>query len=565
MWRLIKSLRPLLTADDRRQWLILLALSLGAGVARSLFLALINAAIAAGADASESLALYAAGAFALSAVVLGADYYVATRGCGVFARMAIRMRNRLLDQVGSANLQFIERETVGSLHFHLIYTIRVVADFFGTLLVFCNALVTLGFNLIYIGWLSPAGLGVAAMITLVGVTTHWHFERKNLACRERLNRLTDVHNNRHRAYLDGYKELRLSRSKMADYRNQLDEINRQLLIESMTESRVSNAGKAATNLFEYLAIAAIALLLPAIIHAQPVQLMQLLSAVLFTIGPLSNVVGAFPSFATARISMNHLQRLTREAEATRETLGARDRTILPPFETVTLRDVSFEFAAREVQAQLGETFRLGPLNLTIRRGEVVCVVGGNGSGKTVLMRLLTGLYRPTGGQIAYNGVALGDSDRQAYREQVTTVFSDFFLFRELLGRRDMSAANVMRWIERFGLSGKTSFLEKDATFSTVELSTGQRKRLALIVSILDERPIIILDEFGAEQDPPHRHEFYREWLPELKRMGKTVIVVSHDDHYFDAADRLVRMDFGRIIEDRQVAPRAAPLSVINPA
>jgi putative ATP-binding cassette transporter len=123
----------------------------------------------------------------------------------------------------------------------------------------------------------------------------------------------------------------------------------------------------------------------------------------------------------------------------------------------------------------------------------------------------------------------------------------------------------MRWIERFGLSGKTSFLEKDATFSTVELSTGQRKRLALIVSILDERPIIILDEFGAEQDPPHRHEFYREWLPELKRMGKTVIVVSHDDHYFDAADRLVRMDFGRIIEDRQVAPRAAPLSLINPA
>jgi putative ATP-binding cassette transporter len=565
MLQLIKSLRPLLTADDRRQWLILLWLSVSAGVARSLFLALINTAIAAGAAAAEGLALYAAGALALAAVVLGADYFVATRGCRVFAGMAIRIRNRVLDQIGSANLQFIERESVGSLHFHLIHTIRVVSDFFGTLLVFCNALVTLGFNLIYIGWLSPVGLGVAAVITLVGVTTHWHFERKNLACRERLNQLANAHNNRHHAYLDGYKELRLSRAKTADYRNHLDEINQQLLLESMTEARVSNAGKAATNLFEYLAIAAIALLLPALIHSEPVQLMQLLSAVLFTIGPLSNVVGAFPSFATARISMNHLQRLTREVEATRETLGTRDRTGLPPFETVTLRDVSFEFAKPDAEVQPGETFRLGPVNLTIRRGEVVCVVGGNGSGKTVLMRLLTGLYRPTSGQIVYNGAPLGDGDRQAYREQITTVFSDFFLFRELLGRRDTPTAKVMAWINHFGLTGKTSFVETDGIFSTVELSTGQRKRLALIVSILDERPIIVLDEFGAEQDPAHRHQFYRDWLPELKRMGKTVIVVSHDDHYFDAADRLVRMDFGRVIEDREIAPRAASLSVVKPA
>ena len=565
MWQLIKSLRPLLTGDDRRQWSILLCFSLGAGIARSLFLALINAAIAAGADTSENLALYAVGALALAAVVLGADYFVATRGCWVFARMATRVRNRLLDQIGSANLQFIERETVGSLHFHLMHTIRVVSDFYGTLLGFCNALVTLAFNMIYIGWLSPVGLGVAAMTTLVGVTVHWHFERKNLVCRERLNQLVNAHNISHHAYLDGYKELRLSRAKTADYRDQLDEINRQLLTGWMTEARVSNAGKTATNLFEYLVIAAIALLLPALVHAQPVQLMQLLSAVLFTIGPLSSVVGAFPSFATARISMKHLQRLTREIEATHETVGAHDRQSLPPFETVALRDVTFEFARREAEVPTGETFRLGPVNLTIRHGEVVCVVGGNGSGKTVLMRLLTGLYRPTSGQIVYNGVALGDGDRQAYREQITTVFSDFFLFSELLGRRDTPAAKVMAWVEHLGLSGKTSFLEKDGKFSTVELSTGQRKRLALIVSILDERPIIVLDEFGAEQDPAHRHQFYRDWLPELKRMGKTVVVVSHDDHYFDAADRVVRMDFGRVIEGREVAPRAAPLSVVGPA
>jgi len=256
--------------------------------------------------------------------------------------------------------------------------------------------------------------------------------------------------------------------------------------------------------------------------------------------------------------------LMHAAEATHETAGAQDRLSLPPFETVTLHDVSFEFAERDAQVPPGEAFRLGPINLTIRSGEVVCVVGGNGSGKTVLMRLLTGLYRPTSGQIVYNGVALGDGDRQAYREQITTVFSDFFLFRELLGRRDTRAAKVSAWIEHFGLSRKTGFLEKEGRFSTVELSTGQRKRLALIVSILDERPIIVLDEFGAEQDPSHRHQFYRDWLPELKRMGKTVVVVSHDDHFFDAADRVVRMDFGRVIDDRELAPRTMPLSVVNP-
>jgi ABC-type siderophore export system fused ATPase/permease subunit len=186
---------------------------------------------------------------------------------------------------------------------------------------------------------------------------------------------------------------------------------------------------------------------------------------------------------------------------------------------------------------------------------VVCVVGGNGSGKTVLIRLLTGLYPPAAGHLLYNGAPVGDGERQAYREQFSTVFTDFHLFSELLGRRDTQPSRVTAWLDYFGLAGKTGFAA--GRFSSLALSTGQRKRLALAVAMLDERPILVLDEFGAEQDPERRHQFYRQWLAEFRRLGKTVIVVSHDDHYFDAADRLIRMDFGRVVEDRRLDAAAS--------
>jgi putative pyoverdin transport system ATP-binding/permease protein len=80
------------------------------------------------------------------------------------------------------------------------------------------------------------------------------------------------------------------------------------------------------------------------------------------------------------------------------------------------------------------------------------------------------------------------------------------------------------------------------TFSDVNLSTGQRKRLAMIALVLERRPICIFDEWAADQDVHFRQKFYQVILPWLKSQGKTVIAVTHDERYFDAADQRIHLE-----------------------
>ncbi len=542
MFQLASSLQRLVAPDDRRQWPLLLGVSLVSGFSRSLFLALVSTAVAS--RDSEHWTYYVTGIVLLIVAIVAADFFSAIRGREVSSRLAMRLRDGLLEHIASANLRFVEQEQPSRLHYHLMTTINMVAGTYFVLLGFANSLVTLAFNFLYIGWLSWIGLICALLISLVGIRVHWYFEQRNEERRHHLDELSNANNGCHLAYLLGYKELRLSQKKEADYRDQIKDVNADILKETVAETRISTTGSMATSLFQYLAIAAAALLLPAFSSAEPIKIMQLLAAILFTVGPLEGVVGAFSSFGRARVAMNNLHRLTDAATATHEGRMLAGHPGLPDFESLALRGVTFAFD----QGAGDESFRLGPLDFELHRGEVVFVVGGNGSGKTVLMRLLTGLYRPSEGRILYNGKVLSDQDRLAYREQYATVFNDFFLFSELLGNRDSPRETVLGWLQHFDLAGKTDFRTHDGCFTTVDLSTGQRKRMALIVAMLEKRPLMVLDEFGADQDPEHRDLFYRQWLPELRRMGCTLVVVSHDDRYFDAADRVVRMDYGRISE-----------------
>jgi putative ATP-binding cassette transporter len=174
----------------------------------------------------------------------------------------------------------------------------------------------------------------------------------------------------------------------------------------------------------------------------------------------------------------------------------------------------------------------------------VFIIGGNGSGKSTLLKLLTGLYRPSGGCLLVDGVPVLWRDIQRYRELVSIIFSDFHLFQRLYGLPDVDEKSVNSLLDTMQLLGKTSF--DRGCFSTLELSTGQRKRLALIVALLEDRPIIVFDEWAADQDPEFRRYFYEVLLKDLKKRGKTVIAVTHDDHYFQHCDKLVKMDLGAI-------------------
>jgi putative ATP-binding cassette transporter len=96
------------------------------------------------------------------------------------------------------------------------------------------------------------------------------------------------------------------------------------------------------------------------------------------------------------------------------------------------------------------------------------------------------------------------------------------------------------------LDRKTQFAED--RFTTLDLSMGQRKRLALVVALLEDRPIVVFDEWAAEQDAGFRRRFYEEIIPQLKRDGRTVIAVTHDERYFHVADRVLKMDYGELGE-----------------
>lgn len=214
---------------------------------------------------------------------------------------------------------------------------------------------------------------------------------------------------------------------------------------------------------------------------------------------------------------------------------------------IELDRVTYAFPAPEG----AKSFALGPIDLTFQPGKITFIVGDNGSGKTTLIKLLLGLYAPQEGAIVVNGKAVTAATRDDYRQMFSIVLSDFHLFETVQTPLRLVQAEILSYLEKLELSDKVSVAGD--RFTTTDLSTGQRKRLALIHVWLEERPVIVFDEWAADQDPTFRRVFYEELLPDLKRQGKTLIVISHDDRYFGIADRIVRLRAGQVVTDEPVA------------
>ncbi|EKY3088135.1 multidrug ABC transporter permease/ATP-binding protein [Cronobacter dublinensis] len=259
-------------------------------------------------------------------------------------------------------------------------------------------------------------------------------------------------------------------------------------------------------------------------------------ALLFLRTPLLSAMGALPTLLSAQVAFNKLRQFQLVPYTPAFSRPARH----PGWQTLELRDVTFTYH--------DGSFSVGPINLTIQRGELLFLIGGNGSGKSTLAMLLTGLYTPASGEILIDGKPLGADEMDAYRQHFSAVFTDVWLFDKLLGPggEEADPALVETWLHRLKMDHKLTL--ENGKILNLKLSKGQKKRVALLLALAEGRDIILLDEWAADQDPHFRREFYQVLLPLMKEMGKTVFAISHDDHYFIHADRLLEMRQGVLSE-----------------
>lgn len=362
----------------------------------------------------------------------------------------------------------------------------------------------------------------------------------------------------HKAYRqisEGAKELRMHRERRVGiFGGQIERIVDDI---RRVNGRAINIHVMATAFGSALFFLLIALILgwAAFRSTEPAVLSGFVLVLLFIKGPIDIIAGTLPNVGRAKVAFKRIADLsarfaTPEPHLHLERAGGGAAMA----QGIGMRGVCYAFDAPEGEAP----FVLGPIDLELRRGEMVFVVGDNGSGKTTLIKLLLGLYAPQQGEVLLDGAAVTPQSRDDYRQLFTTVFSDFYLFEDLVSREKGEAAAhalpqaALPYLQRLEIAHKVSV--KDGAFSTVDLSTGQRKRLALVHAYLEGRPVLVFDEWAADQDPAFRHLFYTELLPELRAKGHMLVVISHDDRYFHVADRVITMRAGRIAEDRARAP-----------
>ncbi len=281
--------------------------------------------------------------------------------------------------------------------------------------------------------------------------------------------------------------------------------------------------------------------------------------ILFLKSPLIQLLGIIPNFLNAHVSFNKINELQLAAKRS----GFDVLTKTKPWQTLQLQNIRYHYTDDDGKPSFG----IGPINLTVHKGEVIFLIGGNGSGKSTLAKILTGLYRPHSGQIRFDDYKI---DLSSYRQYFSAVYSDLHLFKTVLSPhgsdRDSHSLNeseqalMSEWLTLLQMQDKLD-IDNQGKVLNQELSQGQRKRLALLLTVMEQRDFILLDEWAADQDPQFRRVFYHELIPKLKVMGKTLFIISHDDHYFEQADRLLQMHNGQLIEltgqDRVNASRDA--------
>lgn len=453
---------------------------------------------------------------------------------------------------------FSRLETLGTPRIFALLTddIQLIGDVLAQLPTICIGLATILGCVAYLAWLSPLTLIGFAIFALPLFICYWLLQKRT---NHLLQRVIDLRNQLYHIYRDlteGMKELKLHTHRLSVF--YYDHLRPVVAAGRETNTTFHRHHLLAQSVNQFTYFILILGLFAAsrwmgtsleVLGAYAIMILYLKTATM-------TLVSALPRWAAAQTAIAQI-----------ETLGF---TLVMPTTIVEDADESSlntSFSQLEVESLAytyhhtdeDRSFHLGPITCRFQAGEVVFIIGGNGSGKTTFLKLLLGLYTPETGQIVLDGRPVTAENMDAYRQNFAAIFAEPYLFPHLMGLAGGQADELARaWLARLQLTHKVDVINGE--LSTLNLSFGQRKRLALLTAYLEDRPIYVFDEWAAGQDPEFREFFYRTLLPELKAKGKLVIAITHDDQYFDAADRIIKFNTGEIEYDVTCTSSPLPAS-----
>lgn len=395
----------------------------------------------------------------------------------------------------------------------------------------------------------------AAMVLVIMVLLSGIYIYRNRKIEKALftaRKLGDVYHYNVIDFVRGFKEVKMSIKRSDNIFHKHIKANRMSFLKLQVSALVKSLGNQLMGSYAwYILIGIVLFLLPMIFNMSLAISTSFLVTLLFLMGPVNTVIGLMEAFISMSIAierLNHFNDIV-SAKAALDR-GHGDLTnINEAFLNIRFEDITYEyFDQNDVQ-----TFKLQPLNLEIKKGESVFVTGGNGSGKSTFINILSGLYTPKSGQIYLNDYLITEDNVPFYRDQLACIFTDNYLFNENYDDLDLSPSNTtfVSLLEKMKLTDVVKFDEKNNKVLH-SLSKGQQKRMALIYAIMEGKDVFVFDEWAAEQDPEFRKYFYHTIIPELKMMGKTVIAVTHDDTYFNCAERIIKFNYGEVVEDKIV-------------
>lgn len=398
--------------------------------------------------------------------------------------------------------------------------------------------------LIYLALISTTLFLITLVTTVTGCIIYYYGSKRSAVYFEASRNLENDFLKNFKSILDGYKEIFMNpKIGKSIYENNIIDISNKSYKSNVAAFTNFLKNQITGQILFYTLLTFILLYFSIVLKIESADMVRFVFVLMYFFTSIQTIMVLLPGFLNAKISSDHLLALYSELgqlEVNAHPLNpVFEKTI---FNEVTVRGLKFQYG------EVGSFFNIGPIDFNIKRGDVIFIYGGNGSGKTTFINSLLGMLTPLDGQITVNGKLITKDNHLDYRSIFSVVFSDFFLFDAIYSIEKVNLEKWDKYLRLFELDGKVAL--NGNKYSVIDLSTGQRKRLALITALLEDKPILVIDEWAADQDPIFRKKFYTEIIPFLKNEKMAILAITHDDKYYYCADRLYKMDYGKLFEKK---------------